>query len=107
MTILAPSSWAVTEAANPAAPNPATTTSVSTSHCGQIPCSTGKYWEFCDLEPSRELGAISAAALDSANTMEGIVARRAFWRTANATLARFSDRIDASLEGTIRAALQG
>ena len=53
------------------------------------------------------LGAISAAALDPANTMEGIVARRAFWRTANATLARFSDRIDASLEGTIRAALQG
>src|SRR4051812_23618392 len=53
-----------------------------------------------------ELGAISPACLDPANTMEGIVARRAFWRTADAALARFSDRIDASLEETIRAALQ-
>src|SRR5260221_7403835 len=54
-----------------------------------------------------ELGAISPAALDSANTMEGIIARRGFWRRANAALARFADRLDASLEGTIRAALQG
>src|SRR5260221_3006749 len=53
-----------------------------------------------------ELGAISPPALDSANTMEGIIARRAFWRRANAALARFADRIDASLEATIRAALQ-
>ena len=51
-----------------------------------------------------ELGAISPARLGPANTVEGIVARRAFWRTADAALARFSDRIDASLDGTIRAA---
>src|SRR5204863_212878 len=53
-----------------------------------------------------ELGAISPARLDPADTVEGIVARRAFWRTADAALARFSDRIDASLDETIRAALQ-
>src|SRR5712671_1771274 len=33
-----------------------------------------------------ELGAISPAALDPANTVEGIVARRAFWRTVNASM---------------------
>ena len=53
-----------------------------------------------------ELGAISPARIEPANTVEGIVARRAFWRTADAALARFSDRIDASLDETIRAALQ-
>jgi len=33
-----------------------------------------------------ELGAISPARLEPANTVEGIVARRAFWRTANAAI---------------------
>src|SRR6202162_5379743 len=53
-----------------------------------------------------ELGAISATALNSASTIEAITPRRAFWRTAGAALARFADRIDASQEGAIRAALQ-
>jgi hypothetical protein len=53
-----------------------------------------------------ELRAISSPALDSANTIEGIIARRAFWRGTNAALARFADRVDASLQGAIRAALQ-
>jgi hypothetical protein len=52
-----------------------------------------------------ELGAISPPALEAANTMEGIIARRAFWHTANAALTRLADRIDASVESIIRSAL--
>src|SRR5260370_35009043 len=52
-----------------------------------------------------ELGAISPPALNSANTMEGTIARRALWRRSNAALARFADRIDPSLARTIRPAL--
>src|SRR5216683_2347234 len=53
-----------------------------------------------------ELGAISAPAVNCPYEIEAIAARRRFWRTANAALARFGDRIDASLEPTIRAALE-
>ena len=53
-----------------------------------------------------EIGSISLAALDSPQQMEGILARRAFWCTANVKLARFADRIDSSIEATIRDALQ-
>ena len=53
-----------------------------------------------------ELGAISVGALDVADEIEGIAARKAFWRTANAALARVAGRIDGSQEAAIRAALE-
>src|SRR5260370_39184268 len=43
-----------------------------------------------------ELGAISVVALDVADEIEGIAARKAFWRTANAAVARVAGPIDGS-----------
>src|ERR1700675_2261650 len=51
-----------------------------------------------------ELGAISVAALHMPDEIQGIVARRTFWRTANAALARVAGLIDGSQEAVIRAA---
>ena len=53
-----------------------------------------------------ELGAISVAALHMPDEIQGIVARRTFWRTANAALARVAGLIDGSHEAVIRAALE-
>ena len=55
---------------------------------------------------SLTVGELGTAALDSPHPVEGIAARRAFWRTANAALARFADGIDASRLEAIRAALE-
>lgn len=52
-----------------------------------------------------ELSAIDDAALLVPGEVLGIGARRAFWRTANAALARLANRIDAETEGMIRGAL--
>jgi hypothetical protein len=49
-----------------------------------------------------ELGAISVAALNASDLIEGIAARRAFWRAAAAACSRLSGRIQ---EATIREAL--
>ncbi len=41
-----------------------------------------------------------------ADEIQGIAARRTFWRTANAALTRMADRIDTSQEAAIRASLE-
>ncbi len=52
-----------------------------------------------------ELGAIAGEALAQPHEIAGIKGRRAFWATANATLARLSNRIDVAADGAARAAL--